>query len=248
VRAGRRPALTWRPWSLGAGLAAGVTAGLAGPAPGVLLTLVGALVVERVVAGRRHRRELARVRRLAYTDDLTGLANRRALTQALDAALATGEPLGLVLLDLDGFKTVNDTYGHLAGDHVLRSVAVRLSQAADPGCLVARPGGDEFAVLTASGDRRSVAAQADRVRATLGAPVPAGPTGTGPAGNPVQVGASVGIAVRAADDRTATDLLARADATMYETKTTRRARTAVGERTRPPRRSPQGSPEAERTT
>jgi diguanylate cyclase len=133
VRAGRRPALTWRPWSLGAGLAAGVTAGLVGPAPGVLLTLVGALVVERVVTGRRHRRELARVRRLAYTDDLTGLANRRALTQALDAALATGEPLGLVLLDLDGFKTVNDTYGHLAGDHVLRSVAVRLSQAADPG-------------------------------------------------------------------------------------------------------------------
>jgi GGDEF domain-containing protein len=212
VSAGRRPAPTWCPRLVGAGLTAGVTAGLVGPAPGALLTLVRALVVERVVAGRRH---------------------RRALTQTLDAALATGGPLGLVLLDLDGFKTVNDTYGHLAGDHVLRSVAVRLRQAADPG-MPGCPAG-RGRVRRADRERRPALGHGP------GRPGPghAGRTGpgragreTGPAGNPVQIGASVGIAVRAAGDGTETDLLARADATTYKAKVTRRARTAVGEGTR----------------
>ena len=85
--------------------------------------------------------------RLAHVDTLTGLANRRAFMAALDTALGVGE--GAVLfIDLDGFKTVNDTLGHAAGDELLTAVAARLTAEARTGDLVARLGGDEFVVLT----------------------------------------------------------------------------------------------------
>jgi diguanylate cyclase len=206
-----------------AGCAVAAAVLVAGPAPGALLVVVGALVGERVVAGRRHRREVTAARRLARTDHLTGLGNRRALFEATGDALASGEPVGLMLVDLDDFKAVNDTYGHVAGDQVLRAAAARLLRAAGPGCLVARLGGDEFAVLT-HGDRdlRVGPGQAARVRDALAHPIRLGP-GDGP--GHVTIGASVGSTTTRPGDRTPTDLLRRADAAMYTAKATRRAPT-----------------------
>jgi diguanylate cyclase len=205
-----------------AGCAVAAAVLVAGPAPGALLVVVGALVGERVVAGRRHRREVTAARRLARTDHLTGLGNRRALFDDTGDALASGEPVGLMLVDLDAFKAVNDTHGHVAGDQVLRAAAARLLRAAGPGCLVARLGRDEFAVLTHGHDLRVGPGQTARVRDALAHPIRLGP-GDGP--GHVTIGASVGSTTTRPGDRTPTDLLRRADAAMYTAKATRRAPT-----------------------
>ena len=94
--------------------------------------------------------EKARVRQVADTDPLTGLANRRAFLAALEAEVADlgrTRAATLVLVDLDGFKPINDTFGHATGDAVLRDVGERLRRAGGPGSLAARMGGDEFALL-----------------------------------------------------------------------------------------------------
>jgi diguanylate cyclase (GGDEF)-like protein len=195
--------------------AAGVVLATGGGRPvWVMLLVCGA---ERVVAGRRHRRELADALRLAHVDDLTGLANRRALYAAVSEALAGAGAVGLVLVDLDDFKAVNDTHGHSAGDAVLRAVAARLAEAAgDEDGLVARLGGDEFAVLTGHQDPACLRELGRRIRAAMSEPVRVG-------GAPLRVGASVGTTTRVQRDRVPTDLLTRADLAMYLTKTTRRS-------------------------
>jgi diguanylate cyclase len=183
------------------------------------LALVAVLLAgERAAANRRHRRELAAANRLANTDVLTGLANRRALLTALDDALRdtpTG-PVGLVLVDLDDFKSVNDTYGHLAGDHVLRMVALRLRESMHPDALVARLGGDEFAVLVPGTGRHALPVLAAQAQTALARPVPV-------TGGHLTIGTSVGTASRGHDTRTATDLLQQADTTLYRAKTPRPA-------------------------
>jgi diguanylate cyclase (GGDEF)-like protein len=99
------------------------------------------------------RAELAATRRAATTDPLTGVANRAGLTAAADRFITTahqaGRPVVVALVDLVGFKAVNDTHGHDAGDHILTAVAVRLRGIAGPAGIAARLGGDEFALLTA---------------------------------------------------------------------------------------------------
>lgn len=112
----------------------------------------------------------------AHHDPLTGLANRRAFTSRLDEALArfarSGTPVGLVMLDLDEFKPVNDSWGHQAGDEVLVEVARRLEDAVRDTDLVARMGGDEFAVvLEAAGAPNEVATLAARLDEALSAPI-----------------------------------------------------------------------------
>jgi diguanylate cyclase len=181
-------------------------------AAGVVLLLC-VIAAERVAASRRHRRDLAGARRLARTDDLTGLANRRALLARLTEALTTGRPFVLLLIDLDGFKAVNDTYGHHTGDQVLQEVAGRLTQATGETGLVARLGGDEFAVLThQTHDARSDGrVRADQVRAALTDPVAVGPYR-------IRVSASTGVTTQEPGDVLPTDLLARADAAMYRAK------------------------------
>jgi len=105
--------------------------------------------------------------RSARTDHLTGLANRLAFLQALEAALArpqrSGRPVGLILADIDDFKGVNDTFGHEAGDHLLRGVAARLQQAVRNGDVLARLSGDEFIVMMAPTDAKAVEAAARRI-------------------------------------------------------------------------------------
>lgn len=149
-------------------------------------------------------------------DVLTGLPNRdhlqRELLRALTHAAHTGGGLALLYLDLDGFKAANDRGGHLAGDHVLREVALRLQQGLRHGDLLARVGGDEFVVLLPGcGDRAAARAIADGLRVRLQ------PSYTLPDG-PIQLDASVGIACFPADGADAETLLGHADRAMYAAK------------------------------
>ncbi len=135
--------------------------------------------------------------RMAYTDFLTGLPNRARLMAALDTAItraADGRRACLILLDLDGFKSVNDVAGHDAGDLLLQEVAGHLAGAARDGDLVARLGGDEFALVVDSGPSEALAL-AERLVALLDRthrfPGPGGADGSGP---PLHVSASIGVA------------------------------------------------------
>ncbi|MFJ8578235.1 GGDEF domain-containing protein [Micromonospora sp. NPDC093277] len=157
--------------------------------------------------------ELVAERHAASHDPLTGLPNRRAFYRLAATLLtdAAGQPLVAVVLDLDGFKLVNDRYGHAAGDQVLVSVAQRLSAFAGDN-LVARLGGDEFAGLLASPtvDRRWIEHATRRLCEALAAPIPLG-------ARTVQVTASVGLAPVHCPTQL-TDALCRADAAMYQAK------------------------------
>ena len=157
----------------------------------------------------RQRRATNRARWHADHDPVTGLPNRRAVTAALDLAARGRRPHGLVLLDLDKFKTVNDTYGHVAGDQLLVQVGQRL--AALPVTLAGRLSGDEF-VLVVHGGPDAVAAAAAAAHQTIRrAPGIV-------AGQPVPMSASVGYATaRPGADPQA--LLFAADLAMYRAKT-----------------------------
>ncbi|GIE74350.1 hypothetical protein Aph02nite_03000 [Actinoplanes philippinensis] len=146
-----------------------------------------------------------RLRYQAGHDDLTGLANRRGFTGAMDACPGDATVL---LIDLNGFKGINDTYGHATGDAVLRHVADLLRDCTGPHDVPARLGGDEFAVLT-GGDRPAAERMARRIRAGLGVPTAIG-------GRELTVGASIGIATGPAGG--GDHLLNTADLLMYEEK------------------------------
>jgi diguanylate cyclase (GGDEF)-like protein len=158
-----------------------------------------------------------RLRHEAMHDGLTGLPNRGFLHRAGDdalAAVAEGEADGcaLMVMDLDGFKQVNDTLGHLHGDLLLREVANRLLDAVPSGAVVARLGGDEFAVLLPDCDSESVAlATAGRVLASLERPARVDDL-------ELEVGASIGLALAPQHGTEMGVLLKRADAAMYSAK------------------------------
>jgi len=151
----------------------------------------------------------------AVTDDLTGLGNRRQLLDALRDAVASEEQeVALLLIDLDGFKELNDTLGHHAGDEVLRQIGPRLQEALEPRDTLARLGGDEFAVVLAPGDEASASAAGLRLRSSLERSFAVG-------GIRVHIDASIGIALFPQHSRDALGLLQRADVAMYEAKRTR---------------------------
>jgi diguanylate cyclase (GGDEF)-like protein/PAS domain S-box-containing protein len=153
----------------------------------------GVVLHLRDVAGQRSA-ELE-LERLAYTDYLTGLPNRARLMAALTDArsrAARGEPASFLLLDLDGFKLVNDVAGHEAGDDLLVQVAARLRAAVRDGDLVARLGGDEFAVLVRGGLDESVAL-AERIVADLRTVRPAADAAGRAAGVVFDVSGSIGV-------------------------------------------------------
>ena len=157
---------------------------------------------------------------LALRDPLTGLANRRLFDELLDAELArtdrAGVPLAVAYIDLDGLKQVNDTYGHDAGDHVLRESARRLVEVVGGADVVARLGGDEFAIVFEPDDPSS-ALLVDRIDAALTQPFAI------PVGVSVSCAASIGCADTTSVGREANELLAAADEAMYRVKRTRRA-------------------------
>jgi diguanylate cyclase (GGDEF)-like protein len=154
-----------------------------------------------------------RVRHEADHDSLTGLANRRALERTLDASLARAgaraRSVGVIMLDLDGFKAINDTHGHAAGDRALREVASRLQRCVRERDLVARLGGDEFVVVLTDLGGRSGAVQdsVSRIHEALLEPFEA-----------MTLSSAIGVAIFPSDGGTAADLLAHADRAMYVDK------------------------------
>lgn len=151
-----------------------------------------------------------RMRYLAEFDAMTGLANR-ARFQARLAQVDESRPLGaLLLIDLDGFKAVNDTFGHVVGDECLKAAAERLAGGCGEAELVARVGGDEFAVLLGSHlDRGAVSGVARDIIESMGKPVAI-------RGQSLRLGASVGIAFAGAGSPC--DLFAQADTALYAAK------------------------------
>jgi diguanylate cyclase (GGDEF)-like protein len=168
---------------------------------------------------RAHEEEL---RHRAHYDDLTGLANRSLVSERLGDALAglasADHDLAVLVVDLDGFKVVNDSLGHEAGDVVLRTVGDRLAAAA-PQATVGRLGADEFVVVLAEvSDADQVGRVAERILAELGVPVDFGD-------HQFTVAASVGTKVTRDDRLTAADLLRDAEAALAVSKRHRRGRT-----------------------
>lgn len=161
-----------------------------------------------------------RIHHLAYYDTLTGLPNRPMLDDHLKHALANahrnGSRIALLFMDLDNFKTVNDSLGHIAGDLLLASTAERISSCVREGDTVARLGGDEFVVvlpdLTNDEDAmRAAATVAEKVRLLMGAPFDLD-------GHEVVVTPSIGIAIYPSDADNAVDLIRNADTAMYHAK------------------------------
>lgn len=157
------------------------------------------------------------VEELAVTDDLTRLANRRqfesALTTELALAKANGTTLGFILVDLDRFKSLNDTHGHLTGDEVLRRVSDVLVGVTEIGDTVARYGGEEFALVLPGRDPMATAAIAERARLAIAALT-----------TPVAVTASLGACSFPADASDGPALMRAADEAMYESKRSGRNR------------------------
>jgi diguanylate cyclase (GGDEF)-like protein len=154
---------------------------------------------------------------LALQDNLTGLPNRRLLLDRLDRARARRArvpgSIALVYLDLDGFKQINDTHGHAAGDQVLIATSQRLSATVRGSDTVARLGGDEFVVLLEQlADEAVLHDLMERMTLAIGQPIAL------PDGVPVRVGASLGHAVMRDADEEPHELLERADHAMYEVK------------------------------
>jgi diguanylate cyclase (GGDEF)-like protein len=148
---------------------------------------------------------------LATFDALTNLANRRAFLAALKDHLTTGGAFYLGLVDLDGFKPINDIYGHSAGDQVLCDVATRLKQVCGEEAMVARLGGDEFAVILPDIDETALRHLGEVICARLADPYSLN-TET------AYLSASVGFTERADSDDSASRLLERADYALYEAK------------------------------
>jgi two-component system, cell cycle response regulator len=163
---------------------------------------------------------LARVRRLATRDDLTGLSNRRAFNEMLGHELARAQRqnhrLSLVLFDLDHFKLVNDTLGHPVGDALLRRVADQAKGLVRLGDVVARYGGEEFAMILPNADLDAALAMAERLRETIASGIA-----------PTTVTTSLGVAVYPDHGRTAEALLSAADAALYASKNAGRNRTSA---------------------
>ena len=183
-----------------------VSASLLAGAPGVAPRIV--VQIENITERKRSEAMLSHA---AAHDSLTDLPNRSLLLARLDSALHRGEQVGVLFLDLDRFKVVNDGLGHAAGDLLLVQIALRLRDVMRPDDMVARMGGDEFVVLCRNADGVIAGAVAARVMAVLNEPIP------NAQGGELVIGGSIGIALVGPGD-TAELALRDADTAMYAAK------------------------------
>ena len=172
----------------------------------VLIPAIATLVLAftRMAIALTQARSIGEERILARTDELTGLPNRRRLVSEIDTFI--DKKGSLLLLDLDGFKPINDLHGHETGDKVLQQVALRFERALPAGALLARLGGDEFGVLYEGGHESAIEV-ALALKATLSYPFHIN-------NQEIRLGVSVGVA----ENKGERDLLVRADNAMYKAK------------------------------
>ena len=181
-----------------------------------LATATICFALARTALTFRELRHLAEARQQAGTDELTGLANRRALLEQVGATAGdldagTCPRFALLLIDLDRFKEINDSFGHPVGDQLLRLIGPRLSQALARGGTVARMGGDEFAVLLRGADEAAASRVAREFNVALREAFEL-------EGMPLHIDASIGIALAPEHGATTSVLLQRADLAMYAAK------------------------------
>jgi diguanylate cyclase (GGDEF)-like protein len=177
------------------------------------LRLINAHLIREVA--RLKQRE-AQALRLADRDGLTGLYNHRRMQELLESAIAEaalqGQSVGLLFIDLDGFKGINDEFGHAVGDKVLITVGARIAARTRTGDIVCRYGGDEFVVLLpALPDVGEAAKIADTIRRRLAVPYCID-------GHALQLTAAIGVAIYPEDGGSTEALLQRADSSMYRAK------------------------------
>ena len=168
-------------------------------------------------------KELAGYLTEARTDGLTGLANRKAFDQRMDECFAkwqaTKKPFSLALVDIDHFKKINDTYGHPAGDAVLREMSSRLKELNDQSIIVARYGGEEFAVIF-DGEVQPAATIMEKLRLAVAA------KSISAEGHTISITISIGVARIMSDERIG-KLVRRSDEALYSAKTGGRNRVCV---------------------
>jgi diguanylate cyclase (GGDEF)-like protein len=180
--------------------------------------------IERLLANDRlHADKVAALARaaekaqqLAYRDELTGLPNRRLLKERFDQAVALAarnrQKVALLFLDIDGFKGINDRFGHAAGDSLLQQVAARLTECIRSSDTACRYGGDEFVILLPTiENEHSVTVTAHKIRSILAAHYTV-------AGTEVEVHASIGTAVYPVHGRAYLELIEASDREMYQNK------------------------------
>lgn len=170
-------------------------------------------------------------RRLALHDGLTGLLNRRAFDEAFERAASqtsrAGQPLSLLMIDLDHFKRLNDTYGHTVGDVALQAAAAEIRSQARGGDLAARYGGEEFAVILPDTDGAAAFRMAERLRKALADRV------IKVGSEPIRITASCGVSATDLGYTTIEELIRSADEALYASKETGRNRTSLAGAPRP---------------
>jgi diguanylate cyclase (GGDEF)-like protein len=205
-------------------------------ATGIVVLYAVAAVALRLQLTSHERDEIAKEleeslleqERMANTDELTGLRNRRFADRRLEDQTRAPESgpqleIGILILDLDHFKEINDVHGHPGGDHVLRVTAERLSATGRPGDVVARYGGEEFVVILHDVDRQNLPEIAERFRECIAEQ----PFAIGE-GEPLIVTTSVGGASMPTDASTLAELVRIADRALYKAKSTGRNRVQIG--------------------
>ena len=176
-------------------------------------------------AERRLRESLEREQALARTDGLTGLINRRHFLELAEHECAVarryGLPLSVMLFDIDGFKKINDSLGHLAGDEILKNVARRAGEQLRSADVLARYGGEEFIVLVPESSSKSATVVAERIREAIAE------KDIQTSARTVAVTISAGVAAIQSNSDTLESLIRRADQALYEAKGKGRNRTVV---------------------
>jgi diguanylate cyclase (GGDEF)-like protein len=175
--------------------------------PPAVITMVLSLAL--LLASLRDARLTSEARLLSRTDDLTGLGNRRAVMEAIGES--ADRSLTLLLIDLNGFKSVNDTFGHPAGDRLLAHVGQRLFEVLPDADLVARLGGDEFAIVYHDTDSVTIIERADALMTAMCAPLPI-------ADFSLTVRLAIGIASSGPEHVGGEELMRRSDVAMYRAK------------------------------